>query len=79
MSERLARVKEALFRALNPGGVDADHPTSAPWLLLGAEELLLPFHGGISAHSDYFTLGFLEENSNFLQFIPALVYIDKAI
>lgn len=35
MSERLARMKEALFRALNPGEMDADHPTSAPRLLLG--------------------------------------------
>lgn len=35
MFERLATMKEALFRALNPGEMDADHPTSAPWLPWG--------------------------------------------
>lgn len=35
ISERLAKMKEAQGRALNPGEMDADHPTSAPRLSWG--------------------------------------------
>lgn len=77
--KRLARMREALFSlALNPGELDTDNPTSAPWLLLGQSKSL-PLHRGNSAHSNYCAPALLEEDSNFLKFIQAYAFIAEGI